>query len=70
MLEITTSNGFPTAMVLLTGPANDERLRRTARQIQDDIERLPGVDRVLATGQNDPELRVEFSIPLRPRHAG
>ena len=59
--EITTSNGFPTAMVLLTGPANDERLRRTARQIQDDIERLPGVDRVLATGQNDPELRVEFS---------
>jgi multidrug efflux pump subunit AcrB len=59
--EITTSNGFPTAMVLLTGPANDERLRRTARLIQDDIERLPGVDRVLATGQNDPELRVEFS---------
>jgi len=58
--EITTSNGFPTAMVLLTGPASDERLRRTARQIQDDIERLPGVDRVLATGQNDPELRVEF----------
>ncbi|MFO7543480.1 MAG: efflux RND transporter permease subunit [Thiobacillus sp.] len=59
--EITTSNGFPTAMVLLTGPANDERLRRTARQIKDDIERLPGVDRVLATGQGDPELRVEFS---------
>jgi multidrug efflux pump subunit AcrB len=59
--ELTTSNGFPTAMVLLTGPANDERLRRTARQIQDDIERLPGVDRVMATGQNDPELRVEFS---------
>lgn len=59
--EITTSNGFPTAMVLLTGPASDERLRRTARQIKDDIERLPGVDRVLATGQGDPELRVEFS---------
>ncbi|MEW6590588.1 MAG: efflux RND transporter permease subunit [Pseudomonadota bacterium] len=59
--ELTTSNGFPTAMVLLTGPADDERLRRTARQIQDDIERLPGVDRVLATGQGDPELRVEFS---------
>ena len=59
--ELTTSNGFPTAMVLLTGPAADERLRRTARQIKDDIERLPGVDRVLATGQNDPELRVTFS---------
>lgn len=59
--EITTSNGFPTAMVLLTGPANDERLRRTARQIKDDLERLPGVDKVLATGQADPELRVEFA---------
>ncbi len=59
--ELTTSNGFPTAMVLLTGPAADERLRRTARQIKDDLERLPGVDRVLATGQGDPELRVEFS---------
>jgi multidrug efflux pump subunit AcrB len=59
--ELTTSNGFPTAMVLLTGPASDERLRRTARQVKDDLERLPGVDRVLATGQGDPELRVEFS---------
>ena len=59
--EITTSNGFPTAMVLLTGPANDEHLRRTARQIKDDLERLPGVDRVLATGQADPEFRVAFS---------
>jgi multidrug efflux pump subunit AcrB len=59
--ELTTSNGFPTAMVLLTGPANDERLRRTARQIKDDLERLPGVDRVLTTGQADPELRIEFT---------
>ncbi|MFN3752153.1 MAG: efflux RND transporter permease subunit [Thiobacillus sp.] len=59
--ELTTSNGFPTAMVLLTGPAADARLRHAARQIKDDIERLPGVDRVLATGQGDPELRVEFS---------
>ena len=58
--ELTTSNGFPTAMVLLTGPAYDERLRRTARHIKDDLERLPGVDRVLTTGQGDPELQVEF----------
>lgn len=59
--ELTTSNGFPTAMVLLTGPASDERLRLTARRIKDEIERLPGVDRVLSTGQGDPELRIEFS---------
>jgi multidrug efflux pump subunit AcrB len=59
--EITTSNGFPTAMVLLTGPSNDERLRLAARRLKDDLERVPGVDRVLATGLADPELRVEFS---------
>ena len=59
--ELTTSNGFPTAMVLLTGPTYDERMRRTARQIKDDLERLPGVDRVFTTGQADPELQVEFS---------
>lgn len=59
--ELTTSNGFPTAMVLLTGPAADERLRLAARRIGDDLERLPGVDRVLSTGQGDPELRIAFS---------
>ena len=59
--ELTTSNGFPTAMVLLTGPAADERLRVTARRIKDEIERVPGVDRVLSTGQGDPELRIEFA---------
>ncbi len=59
--ELTTSNGFPTAMVLLTAAASDERMRRTARQVKDELERIPGVDRVLATGQGDPELRVEFS---------
>jgi len=59
--EITTSNGFPTAMVLLTGPAADEGLRRTSRLLEDEIERLPGVDTVLATGQGDPEFRIEFS---------
>ncbi len=59
--ELTTSNGFPTAMLLLTGPAADERLRLAARRLKDDVERLPGVDRVLSTGQGDPELRIEFS---------
>jgi multidrug efflux pump subunit AcrB len=58
--EITTSNGFPTAMVLVTGAADDENLRRAAKLLRDDIERMPGVDRVYANGLNDPELRVEF----------
>lgn len=59
--EITTSNGFPTAMVLLTGRADDEVLRSVAHQIKLDIERVAGVDRVFALGQHDPELLVEFS---------
>ncbi|MDH3438675.1 MAG: efflux RND transporter permease subunit [Betaproteobacteria bacterium] len=59
--EITTSNGFPTAMVLLTGRADDEVLRLIAHQIKLDIERIAGVDRVFAFGQHDPELLVEFA---------
>jgi multidrug efflux pump subunit AcrB len=61
VLEITSSNGFPTAMLLVTGPSFDERLRLRARQVQDDIERLAGVDRAFGIGLADPELRVEFA---------
>ena len=60
VLEITTSNGFPTAMVLLTGQAADETLRYAAREIQNDLERIAGVDRVMALGFHEPELQVEF----------
>ena len=60
VLEITTSNGFPTASVLVTGQAADEILRTRARQAKDDIERMAGVDQVFATGLRDPELQVEF----------
>jgi len=60
ILEITTSNGFPTAQVVLTGRADDEAMRRAARAIRTDLERLTGVDLVFALGLRDPELRVEF----------
>ncbi len=60
VLEITTSNGFPTAMVLVIGQSDDEVLRATARKIRDDLERLRGVDDVFAAGLHDPELVVEF----------
>jgi multidrug efflux pump subunit AcrB len=60
VLEITTSNGFPTAMVLLTGQAPDETLRYAARQVREDLQRIAGVDRVLALGFHEPELQVEF----------
>lgn len=60
VLEITTSNGFPTAMVLVTGQAADEILRNRARLTRDAIERMTGVDQVFATGLRDPELQIEF----------
>jgi multidrug efflux pump subunit AcrB len=60
ILEITTSNGFPTAMILVLGQADDEALRLAARQAKEDLERTPGVDTVFAAGLHDPELVVEF----------
>jgi len=60
VLEITTSNGFPTAQVLVAGISDDETLRRISREIRIDLERLAGVDQVFALGLHDPELRVEL----------
>ena len=60
IFEVTSSNGFPTATVFLQGTRDDELLRSTARQVQQDLDRIAGVDRVLALGFHDPELLVEF----------
>lgn len=60
VMEITTSNGFPTALVLVTGQAADEVLRQRARLLKNEFERMNGVDQVFATGLQDPELLVEF----------
>ncbi len=56
--EITTSNGFPTASILLVGQADDEILRLNARRIKTDLERMSGVDSVIASGLRDPELLI------------
>ncbi len=60
VLEITTSNGFPTAILALQGQADDETLRARARAIKADLERMTGVDRVFATGLRAPELQVRY----------
>jgi multidrug efflux pump subunit AcrB len=60
ILEVTTSSGFPTALVVVQGQADDERLRQTARLVGQDLERLPGVDRLITIGLREPELHVEF----------
>lgn len=69
VLEITTSNGFPTAQVLVVGQADDETLRRQAVEARDGIERLAGVDRAAALGLREPELLVEF-VPSRAAARG
>lgn len=58
ILEITTSNGFPTASILLLGQADDEVLRRNARRIKSDLERLRGVDQIFTSGLRDAEILV------------
>lgn len=58
--ELTTANMFPAAMIMVSGAADDEVLRRNARAARDDIERIPGVERVGAIGLHKPELQVEY----------
>ncbi len=60
IFEVTTSSGFPTAIVLAVGQADDDNLRSLARRTRQDLERLAAVDQVLAQGLNDPELQVLF----------
>ncbi|ABA58455.1 Acriflavin resistance protein [Nitrosococcus oceani ATCC 19707] len=59
--ELSTANMFPAAMILVSGVADNEVLRRNARIIQEDLERIPGVKNVGTVGLRDPELQVEFS---------
>ncbi|MBS3996425.1 MAG: efflux RND transporter permease subunit, partial [Hydrogenophaga sp.] len=58
ILEITTSNGFPTASLMLLGQADDETLRVNARRIKADLEGMAGVDEVYGSGLRDPELLI------------
>lgn len=60
IFELTTANAFPSATVAVVGNANDETLRQQAYQVQKDIKRLDGADRVDAVGLQDPELQVNF----------
>ncbi len=68
IIELTTSNGFPTALVVVTGQADDEVLRSQARKIKEDLEGLRGVDKVTPSGLHDPELQVEFDPDLLAAH--
>jgi len=58
--EITTSSGFPSATVVVVGAGQDENLRRQARNIKNDLERMKGVSRIVPIGFLEPELHVSF----------
>ncbi|MEN7342188.1 MAG: efflux RND transporter permease subunit, partial [Pseudomonadota bacterium] len=60
VIELNTSSGFPTALVVVAGQADDEVLRANARRVQLALERMKGVDRVTAFGLHKPELLVSF----------
>jgi multidrug efflux pump subunit AcrB len=60
VMEITTSNGFPTAMIALYGPVGGEAMRSEAERLKRALERLPGVDRALVFGFREPELQIRF----------
>jgi len=60
IFEITSSNAFPSATLVVSGQDNDENLRRQAELVRKDLERMKGVDRVIYTGLNEPELQIDF----------
>ncbi|TQV82949.1 efflux RND transporter permease subunit [Aliikangiella coralliicola] len=62
IFEVTTANAYPTATVVVSGPSDDENLRRHARILEKDLGRIKGVDRVQPTGLKDPEIQVQFDI--------
>lgn len=62
VLELTTSSGFPTALVVVVGQANDEKLREVARSVEQDLERFKGVDNVTTQGLQPPELQINLKL--------
>lgn len=60
ILEITSANAFPSVTVAVTAQDDDENLRIQARNVEEDLERLAGIDRVDPVGLDDPELQVNF----------
>jgi multidrug efflux pump subunit AcrB len=60
ILEITSANAFPSVTLAVTALDDDDNLRVQARNVEEDLERMAGVDRVDPVGLDDPELQVNF----------
>lgn len=60
ILEITSGNAFPAAMIAVISAADDEKLRQKAKNAEESIEQISGVDRVDTIALDDPELLISF----------
>ncbi len=69
IFEITTDNAYPTASIVAISAANDENLRIQSERIKKELENIKGVDRVMTTALDDPELQVFFD-PQKLQHYG
>jgi len=68
IFEVTSANAFPTATVVVTGPAEDEQLRFQSELVKKDLEQIKGVDRILDTALAEPELQVLFESEALMNH--
>ncbi len=62
IFEVTTANAFPTATIVISGPAKDEELRKQSARVLKDIERIKGVDRILPIALPDPEIHIDVHV--------
>ncbi len=69
IFEITTDNAYPTASLVAVSVANDENLRVQSERLKKLLENIKGIDRVMTTALNDPELQVFFD-PQKLQHYG
>ena len=60
IVEITTGNAFPAALIAVTSQADDEQLRKQAQLAADAIVQMSGVDRIDTVALDDPELLISF----------
>lgn len=58
--EITSSNGFPTAMLVVHSEDSGENLHNRARIIERDLERITGIDKAEATGWREAQMTIRF----------
>ncbi len=57
------SSDFPVYIFALSGATDPERLKHLAEGLQDQIERLPGIQGVDLAGTREREVRVEIDLP-------